>query len=194
MSQRYLVLDSDPHDDGLRWNLDRALPAVLPDLGFEYRFRKTDHASLVRDIWEAAGTQAILTLMSDRATPAHYLMIEAGSDELVARISRELENVIPAMPLSTLQERAERVDEDPSALVRLALATDAYAPDPRSVDLIAAGFAHDEPLVRYRAAEAAALAPHEAFLATLEALAREDPNESVRGMAKMAADACRPAR
>jgi len=195
MSRRYLVLDSDPADDALRWELDRALrTGALSDLCFEYRFREADHETLLRDMWEAQDTQAILTLVSDRATPAHYLIVAAGSDELVDRIAGELERVVPIVPLETLQEQAGRIDEthDAASLVRLALGSDAYEPDPRSVALISDGFSHEQPLVRYRSAEAAALAPHRAFIPALDRLAAEDPDASVREMAHRAARAHLP--
>jgi hypothetical protein len=193
MSSRYLVLESDPSDDGVRWTVDAALTASLGDLGFEYRFRQPGEETLYRDVWEAAGTRAIVSLVADLETPVHYVMVEGESDDLIGRIASALAAALPAVALETLQERAARVDEDPASLVRLALGADAFAPDQRTVELIAAGFEHEQPLVRYRAAEAAALAPSASLLQRLDALAREDPNESVRGMAAHAAQAHRPA-
>jgi hypothetical protein len=194
MSQRYLVLDSDPFDDGLRWNLDRALAAALPELDFEYRFRRKKTEQLIHDIWEAADTKAILTLVSDRGTPAHYVMIEAGDEPTVDRVADALDGELPVIALRELQARASRVDEDPAALVRLALGTEYPAPDLRSAELIAAGFRHEQPLIRYRAVQAAALAPTDEFHATLDELARDDPDPSVRGMAETAIRALRPPR
>ena len=189
MSQRYLVLDSDPRDDALRWTFDRALPTCLPDVAFTYAFRDRGGPDLLRDRWEATGAVAILSLVSDRRTPAHYLMIEAGSPELVERIAAAVSSVLPVIPLATLQVRAETSD-DPSALVRLALGSDARGPDDRSAEIIAKGFDHPDALVRYRAAEAAGLAPRRDFGPRLAAMAGDDPDPAVRGMAVIAARTC----
>jgi hypothetical protein len=190
MIERYHVLESDPADDGLRWQIDRSLAALLPELGFTYRFREGDEGGLVRDLWESDGTQVILGLVADHQTPSHYVMVEAVSDELADRVMAELETVLPVLDLEQLQERAER-DDDPGALVRLAQGLGPGGPDARSAAIIERAFGHPDALTRYRAAEAAGLVPRAEYLAKLEQMAAEDPDESVRQMAEAAAQACR---
>src|SRR4051794_38580755 len=124
MSQRYLVLDSDPGNDSFRWDLDAVLREAVPGYGFEYRFRTREADDLFHDKWEAEGTRAILTLVANLATPVHYLMIEAGDAGTVDEIAAALEGRLPILSLADLKDRAARFDEDPSALVRLALGSD----------------------------------------------------------------------
>ena len=193
MSQRYLVLDSDPADDSLRWDLDEVLRDAVPDHGFEYRFRSAEADDLFHDKWEAKDTKAILTLVSNRATPALYVMIEAGDRGTVDEIANALEGKLPFLSLAELKDRASRFDEDPSALVRLALGSEHPQADAGTVKIIERAFSHEQPLIRFRAAEAAALAPSADLVAPLDALAQDDPDQSVREMAEIAGDACRPA-
>jgi hypothetical protein len=192
MVERYLVLDSDPEDDGLRWNLDRALPGLLPDAGFEHRYREGDPNGLQRDVWEGKDTKAILSLVADHKTPSHYVLVEATTEALADQIAEELGSVLPVLSLATLQERAQDGD-DPSDLVRMAQGADPVKLDARSAKIIAAKLGDEDALTRYRAAQAAGLAPLPEFLEPLEAMAEGDEESSVRSMAKLAADACRPA-
>jgi hypothetical protein len=192
MSQRYLVLDSDPANDSFRWDLDEVLREAVPDYGFEYRFRDRQADDLSHDKWEAKDTKAILTLVANLATPAHYLMIEAGEPETVDEIAAALEGKLPVLSLAQLKDRAERFDQDPSALVRLALGSDYPQADADTVRIIERALEHEQPLIRFRAAEAAALAPNADLRGPLDAVARNDPDESVRQMAEIAGVACRP--
>lgn len=189
MSQRYLVLDTDPADDSLRWDLDEVLTDALPDYGFEYRFRRAEADDLVHDVWEAKDTRATLRLVANRATPAHYVLIQAGADETVNEIADGLEGKLPILAPAELYDRASGYEEDPSALVRMALGADFPDPGAETVSLIERAFSHEQPLIRYRAAEAAALAPSAALRGPLEALAQDDPDESVRQMAEIAIEA-----
>src|SRR6478609_1929478 len=192
MSQRYLVLDADPANDSLRWDLDEVLRERLPDYGFEYRFRTAEADDLFHDKWEAKDTRAVLTLVSNRSTPVLYLMIEAGDRETVDEIAEGLDAKLPFLSLAELKDRAAGFDRDPSALVRLALGSDHPQADAGTVEILERAFSHEQPLIRFRAAEAAALAPSADLRAPLEALAQDDPDESVRQMAEIAGDACRP--
>lgn len=188
MIERYLVLDSDPEDDGLRWNLDRSLRALLPDVGFEHRYREGKPGGIQRDVWEATDTAAILSLVADHRTPSHYVLVESKTEELADRVARELETVLPVIPLERLQELAEE-GEDPSALVRMAQGADPVRLDDKSASIIEKAFDDDEALVRYRAAQAAGLAPRSQFHASLERMATTDEDSSVRKMAEIAARA-----
>ena len=190
MIERYLVLDSDPDDNELRWRIDRSVRALLDDVGFEYRYREGDPQGLERDVWEGAGTEAILSLVADHHTPSHYVLVESKTEALADRVADELKSVLPVVALEQWQDRAAQGD-DPSDIVRMAQAADPVRLDDRSAAIIAKGLEDDEDLVRYRSAQAAGLAPRKRFRAVLEQLAHaegEDP--AVREIARIAARAC----
>lgn len=185
MAQRYLVLDSEPNDS-FRWDLDRLLHTHLADIGFEYRFREKKTDSLHRDAWEGKDTVSILDLNADLDTPAHYIMISSGSQELSDQIAEKLLAIeaIPIISLEKLQDIAEKGDEaSADALPRMALATDPNNVDKRSIDIILASFKHEQPLIRYRAAQAAGLALAIEFPPILKQLAKNDSDKAVRSMA-----------
>jgi hypothetical protein len=184
---RYLVLDSDPSDDGVLGSLARA----LGPLGFEYRFRRGEGEQIIQDVWEGENTDAVVTLVSDHHTPSQYVMVEGRSDESEDRVASELAGGLPVVPLQTLQERAAD-GEDASDLVRLAQAVEPDEVQDRSARIVAEALDHEEPLFRYRAAEAAGLMRRPEFHERLEQLAGDDPDDSVRAMAEAAARACVP--
>lgn len=188
MAQRYLVLDSDP-DDSFRWELDRLLQEHLADLGFEYRFREDKTDNLYQDVWEGKDTKAILDLVADLDAPYHYIMVASGSRELTDQIADKLLSIeaIPIISLEKLQNLAEVGDESSaSALPRMALATDNYDVDKRSISIILSAFKHEQPLIRYRAVQAAGLALAIEFPPILKELAKNDPDEAVRSIAEKA--------
>jgi hypothetical protein len=180
---RYLVLDSDPSDDAVFG----ALAVKLGELGFEYRYREGE--TITQDVWEDERSDAVVTLVGDHHTPSRYVMIEGRSAQTEERVAAELVDGLPAVPVPVLQERAAD-GEDASDLVRLAQASEPDRVEDRSAEIVARALEHDEPLFRYRAAQAAGLMRRPELRERLERLARDDSDESVRAMAEAAAQAC----
>lgn len=187
MAQRYLVLDSTLDIDSFRWNLDSLLQGWLKDFDFQHRYREGDPVGLQRDVWEAKDTAAILSLVEDHKTPAKYIIVESGSHETTDKIADKLDEVpmVATVSLKELQHLAEN-SNNPSELVRMALATTPEDVDKRSVEIILAALKHKQPLVRYRAAQAAGLALSVEFPPMLKDLAKNDSDEAVRSMAEHA--------
>lgn len=184
MSQRYLVLDTLLDVDSFRWSLDSLLQGWLKDFDFQHRYREGDPKGLQRDVWEAKNTAAIVSLVEDHKTPAKYIIVESGSNETTSQIAQKLDDIpmVATISLRELQHLAQNSD-DPSDLVRMALATDPEKVDTRSIDIIMTALKHYQPQVRYRAAQAAGLALAIEFPPVLQDLAKNDADEAVRSMA-----------
>src|SRR5205823_1556872 len=96
---------------------------------------------------------------------------------------------LPVWSSAALHEAAERgMEEDPGALVRLALAEGAEA-DPRTMRLLERALHHSDKELRISAIEAASLTQWPAAKALLAWVRENDPDQEVRRYADEALDA-----
>jgi hypothetical protein len=187
-------LRSDPEDLSFFNAMQAALESLEERHGLriEYRGYEITGSGLGRHSYvEIDG--AVISVVEDFQLHVRYMIVEAHPDHAIWPTGFP-EGFLPIVSLAELQDAAaEAIVRDPQALVRMALATGA-AEDERSVALITEGLRSEDELVRFRAAESAALTGWEVFAQQLQCLARHDPGPEVREMASKAFEACSPGR
>jgi hypothetical protein len=188
------VLRSDPYDLHFFENMQDALElAAARGVEFEYIGDERLSDDVVRFMYVQRDGNAQLAVVNDYTAGVRYLIVGASDETEAAQIAAIFGERLPFVPLQELQEYASRhMDHDPAALIRLALGAGNRVDTP-TMAVFRTAFQHPEPLVRFRAAEAAGLTCWPESMLVLNALTHSDPSPEVREMARRALAACREA-
>jgi hypothetical protein len=192
LSRRYFVLRSDPADLSFFNEIQAAIESLEESHGLRAEYRGYDlrGAGLGRHSYVVADG-AEISVVEDFQLHVRYMIVEAPPGHAIW--STDFPNgVLEVVPLDELQDAAaETMGRDPNSLVRMALGT-GPTEDERSVALVNEGLRSEDDLVRFRAAEAAALTGWEVFIGELQWLAEHDVSPEVREMASKAFESCNP--
>lgn len=185
VSRSYLVLRSHPDDTAVFEALYDAFDRLSVEHGFALEFVGTEETDpdLVQHRYQDTADRALLTLVNDWRAGAQYLMAEAPTPEAAERVTGTLRLVLGGWTVAELQAQAQaRMEDEPETLLRMALGVGERA-DPRTVELLSRGARSDDPLVRFRAAEAAAIAGWPGLADVFRPLRDGDESPEVREMA-----------
>ena len=185
MSRSYVMLRTHPDDE----SVFEAMYPVLNELalrhGLAFRYGSVEQPAedMVRHVYHEQSSRAELSLVNDWRAQAQYITVEAADANLAQAIASTVAERLPSWTLDALRADAEmRMDEEPEALVRLALAAGEHA-EPEVAALIERAAAAEDDLIRFRAAEAAAITGWPRFADVFRPLAAGDSSPEVREMA-----------
>lgn len=185
MSRSYLVLRSHPDDTAVFEGIYDAFDRLSVDHGLAFELDSTEEVAedLVRHLYREASERASLSLVNDWRAGAQYLMAESATPGTAEQVADTLRQVLGGWTLEELRAQAEeRLEDEPESMLRLALGSGEHA-DPRAVEILARGARSDDPYVRFRAAEAAAIAGWPELADVFRPLRDADESPEVRGMA-----------
>jgi len=183
--ESYYVLESNPNDSVFVNVLIRTIDAA-GEVGMMFDLPGRDNLSvdLTRLTFRERTGRAQIILVDDSTATVRYLIVAAESIPDAKKLTIWLSKRLPFRSLASLQADARRVvGSDPEALVRLALGTSATS-DPETLAIFRDGMRSPEPLVRFRAAEAASLTRWPDLRSDLEQLQVNDPSPEVREIAR----------
>lgn len=162
--------------------LEDALDGIEKRFGLLFGYaRSEDQPGARRHVWsEYRQGQASIELIDDDELPARYVQVASPDEQEREGLAEELGGHLPVVPVEELRAAArDRAEEDPAALVRMALGESA-PPDHEAVEIVRTHLNPDAPRPRREAAvTAAALLRSPELVPHLERLrdAEEDPNE-----------------
>jgi hypothetical protein len=193
MSRQYYVLETDPSELSFLDTMQDALDLIEEQYGtrFSYAFYEKGGEGLGRHVYVEEHKQAIISLAVNFAIPTYYLIVEAATQEKLELISSLLNDILFFVPLETLQKNARnQMYYNPQSLVQMALGTGNNS-DSESLEILLSALRNQDPLVRFRAVEAASLTGWSEFTPLLEFMSQSDESSEVREMASQALKTCR---
>jgi len=153
---------------------------------FEFQFRDTVTPKLFRYVYLDQNKRAAVSLVFDRNTPVHYVLIETDSADFADALARRVAGAAPATSPEELKRQARNTfTSDTGSLVRLGLASGNKV-EPDTLSIIREALADPSEAVRLSAIEAAALTQWPEYWESLVRISEQDTSERVREKARVA--------
>jgi hypothetical protein len=193
MARRYAVLRCGLNHAQVLSLLEGEFRRLQDDhhLDFSYDYSEDD-ADTRQEIWlERGAEEAIVRLVNYRPISMSYLVLESVDDRKMQHMAALLDG-LPIQTLATLQASArDRMDRDPTVLIRLAVGAGDEA-DAVSQSLLVGALTSDVRTVRLAGAMAAGVTQWPDLVAALETAAAVEGDDGVRRMIHGALSCCRP--
>lgn len=140
-------------------------------------------------IWFGSHPNDEIAVVDVFSIPLRYVVVRASSETRAMQLVEAVRVVVDHVPVAVLRARVQaNVQEDPAALMRLAISLTSL--DPESKDIFARALASSSEAVRFQALMAAALLRSSQLLSELRSLAESEQNDTLRRLAHHAVEAC----
>jgi hypothetical protein len=178
------ILPATADREKLVLDVSQALKAVEAALGHKYVYRGPREAQpgVIGHTWTDLRHAITVMLGVDDVIPARYLSIEAEGD--LEPIGRLLSGKLSALSRDTLVAQARHFDQDPGAILRLAMASDDK--DDEVLDLLAQALAGKDKRARANAAMGATFVRWPELVKPLKTALKNEKDAGVKRLIKAA--------